>query len=79
MDITPELGTITRTNGIAGQYSYRVPVTYPGEGTSVVEFVGNEHGGPIVMISSGGAQTFVSEPERFGEFSPEWVRRFFGA
>lgn len=79
MGITPELGTITRINAVAGQYKYRVPVTYPGEATSVVEFVGNEYGGPIVVISSSGAQTFVSEPERFGEFSPEWVRRYFGA
>ncbi|MBM4574926.1 hypothetical protein GS896_25505 [Rhodococcus hoagii] len=77
-DTTPELGAITRTSGVAGQFSYRVPVTYPGEGTRTVEFVGSEYGGPITMISNGN-QTFVSEPERFGEFSPTWVRRFFGA
>ncbi|MBM4719611.1 hypothetical protein GS449_14340 [Rhodococcus hoagii] len=28
-DTTPELGAITRTSGVAGQFSYRVPVTYP--------------------------------------------------
>lgn len=78
MSITPELGAITRSNGISGQYSFRVPVTYPGEVASIVEFVGNEHGGPIVMVSNG-IQTFVSDPERFGQFSPEWVRRFFAA
>lgn len=78
MSERPELGKITRTNGIAGQLSYSVPVTYVGEETRVVEFVGNELGGPVVMITGSAGQTFVDEPSRFGEFGPTWVRRFFG-
>lgn len=78
MSITPELGTITHTNGIAGQHSYHVSVTYPGEATRTVQFVGNEHGGPITMISNGD-QVFVTDPGRFGPFSPDWVRRFFSS
>ena len=81
-DATPTLGNIVRSNGIAGQLSYRVDVTYPGEPCKPVVFVGNELGGPIVMIttSSNGteAQVFVDDPARFGVFGPEWVRRFFG-
>ncbi|ULD39026.1 hypothetical protein [Rhodococcus qingshengii] len=77
MSDKPEIGKISRANGIAGQYSFSVPVTYPGEDTSVVQFVGNTNGGPIVMITGNGTQTFVRDPERFGEFSPEWIRRFF--
>lgn len=77
MSDKPEIGKISHANGIAGQHSYSVPVTYPGEDTNVVQFVGNTAGGPIVMITGTGAQTFVTDPERFGEFSPEWVRRFY--
>lgn len=82
-DVTPALGKIVRTNGIAGQVSYRVDVTYPGEPVKPVVFVGNELGGPVVMITTaaGGDETqvFVDDPARFGTFGPEWVRQFFGA
>jgi hypothetical protein len=74
--MTPALGMIVRHAGIAGQYSYTVPVTYEGEETRTVEFVGNVYGGPIVMVTDAD-QVLVTEPERFGRFSPEWVRRFF--
>lgn len=70
---------ITRHAGIAGQYQLTAHVRYPGEGPSVVAFVGSVYGGPVVMISESGAQVFVTEPERFGEFGESWVRRFFGA
>ena len=78
MSERPELGKITRTTGIAGQISYRVPVTYPDEETRAVEFVGNEYGGPVVMITRTTGQTPVDDASRFGDFSPTWVRRFFG-
>ena len=77
MSDKPEIGKISHATGIAGQHSYSVPVTYPGEDTNVVQFVGNTAGGPIVMITGTGAQTFVTDPERFGEFSPEWVRWYY--
>lgn len=74
----PTLGKITRTNGVADAISYSVPVTYQGEPTSTVTFVGNEHGKPIVMITPANPDgVFVTDPERFGSFGPEWVRRFF--
>ncbi|AGB26988.1 hypothetical protein Mycsm_06885 (plasmid) [Mycobacterium sp. JS623] len=82
-EVTPTLGEIVRNNGIAGQVSYRVNVSYPGEPTKPVVFVGNELGGPVVMITTaaGGNETqvFVDDPARFGPFGPEWVRQFFGS
>lgn len=74
----PQLGEIRRANGIAGQVSYSVAVTYPGEAVSTVQFIGSTYGGPVVMVSASGMQTFVKDPARFGEFGPEWVRSFFG-
>ena len=72
-----KLGKITRTNGVAGQLSYGVTVTYPDEPPERVAFVGNVYGGPILMLSHG-RQTWIADPGRQGvEFSPEWVRRFF--
>lgn len=75
----PTLGTIKRTNGVAGQISYTVPVTYPGEPTERLTFVGSVYGGPVVMVTPGyqTEQTFVTDPNRFGPFGPDWVRRFF--
>jgi hypothetical protein len=76
---TPTLGTITRVPGIAGQYGYRVAVTYPGEPVETVTFVGSTYGGPIVMETAMG-QTFVSSAvlDRIGrKLTPEWVRAFF--
>lgn len=75
----PELGNITRHAGVAGQVSYSVTVTYPGESPETVTFVSSVYGGPVVMVTPSLAQTLVTDPERFGTFGPEWVRRFFGA
>ncbi len=69
---------ITRHNGVAGQISYTVDVTYPDEATDRYEFVGSVYGFPVVAISPTGHQVFVRDPGRFGsELNPEWVRRFF--
>lgn len=76
-DGAPVLGPITRRNGLAGQVSYSVEVTYPGESPSVATFVGSVYGGPVVMVMPSGAQVFVTDPGRHGPFGPEWVRRFF--
>ena len=73
----PELGKITRQNGVAGQVSYSVKVTYPGAAPSVVQFVGSTFGGPVVMVTRTFGQQFVRDQGRFGPFGPEWVRRFF--
>lgn len=70
------LHSIKRRTGIAGQFSLLVDVEHE-DGRSRVEFVGNVNGGPVVMILESGAQTFVTEPERFGRFGEDWVRRFF--
>lgn len=73
----PLLGEIRREVGVAGQISYTVAVTYPGEPASSVQFVSSVYGGPVAMVTESGMQTFVDDPARFGEFGPEWVRRFF--
>jgi hypothetical protein len=72
------LGAVRKARGVAGQVSYSVAVTYPGEPASVVTFVGSVYGGPVVMVTASGVQTFVTDPGRFGEFGPVWVARFFG-
>lgn len=77
---TPSLANIRRHNGIAGQFSYSVAVTYPGEAASVVTFVSSVYGGPIVMVTPDGHQVPVSSrvTERIGgTLTPEWVRQFF--
>jgi hypothetical protein len=78
--MNPTLGPILRSNGVAGQIAYSVSVTYPGEDSSVVTFVGSVYGGPVVMQTESNPRgVFVKDVERFGKFSPEWVRRFFSA
>ncbi len=77
MDL-PVLGKIKRSNGVMGEVSYTVEVTYPDEETSLVTFVGSVYGGPVVMITPGlPGGVFVKDVERFGVFGPDWVRRFF--
>ena len=74
----PTLGPIRKGPGIAGQIGYTVEVTYPGEPASRVTFVGSAYGGPVVMQTPGNPEgMFVTEPGRFGDFGPEWVRKFF--
>jgi hypothetical protein len=73
----PMLGPIRKARGVAGELCFTVEVTYEGEPPSVLSFVGNVYGGPVVMVMPSGRQTFVSDPGRFGEFGAEWVRRFF--
>lgn len=71
---------ISHDKTFAGQRSIAADVQYPDETPSRVEFVGPSASiggpGPVVMISRG-HQTFVTDPSRFGDFGPDWVRRFF--
>lgn len=73
----PTVSKIKKHAGIAGQYSVTAEVTYEGEAPEKIEFVGSVYGGPVVMVTPAGTQTFVSEPGRFGEFGTKWVERFF--
>jgi hypothetical protein len=73
----PTLGKIRKQNGVAGQVSCSVPVTYPGEPTRLVTFIGSNYDGPVVMVQPDGQQTGVSEPSRYGSFGEAWVRSFF--
>lgn len=79
-DRGPRVLKVSRGKTLAGQRSITAEVQYPGEKASRVEFVGPSASiggpGPVVMISRG-HQTFVTDPSRFGNFGPEWVRRFF--
>lgn len=78
-DLRPEVIKISRRNGVAGQLSYTARVRYPGEDPGNVTFVGSVYDGPVVMVSDGFPDgLFVSDPGRFGKFSPQWVRRFLG-
>lgn len=74
----PRIVNIRRRMGVAGQLAYTVTVQYPDEPAQRLQFVGNVYGGPIVMVTPNGEQTFVTDPHRFGMFGPEWVKRFFG-
>ncbi len=77
MSDKPTLNKVTRHAGIAGQFEVSAEMTYPGEAPKVIRFVGSTYGGPVVMVTPAGAQHFVTDPDRFGAFGTEWVRRFF--
>jgi hypothetical protein len=64
---------IKKSAGVAGQYSLTAETEH-----GPVAFVGSNYGGPVVMITDSGVQTFVTDPGRFGEFGEAWVRRFVG-
>jgi hypothetical protein len=74
----PRVLKVSRGKTFAGQRSITADVQYSGEPLSHVEFVGPSGGGsgPVVMVVRG-HQTFVRDPSRFGDFGPEWVKRFF--
>lgn len=75
----PEILSLKKDRGVAGQYAITATVCYPDESPSVVTFVGSVYGAPIVMVI-GELQTFVTAPERFGEsLTLQWVRNFFAA
>ena len=73
----PTVLNIRKGAGIAGQYEVTAQVQYDDEAPESITFVGSVYGGPVVMVTPTGAQTFVTEPERHGTFGTEWVRRFF--
>jgi hypothetical protein len=78
MSTNPVVESISTNAGMIGQIAYTATVRYEGEPVRYVAFASNRHGGPVVMVDDTFGQTFVSDPERFGRFSPRWVRRFFG-
>lgn len=75
-----------RINGIAGQYSY--PVEYVGTITDSagvtsalerVQFVGNEYGDTVIVITSMGAQVRIDRSVRDaigGRLSPAWIKHY---
>jgi len=74
------LTKITKRNGPAGQISYTAETA-----DGPLTFVGSVYGGPIVMVTSSGAQTYVSDPGRFADsrkfgnlLDEQWVRNFLG-
>lgn len=76
----PKLSKITRHNGIAGQFSYSVLTTYPGEPAARVEFVGSVYGDTIIMVTDNGTQIPISSrvTDRIGStLDPTWIRAFF--
>ena len=81
IDERPQVVSIVKRIGMAGQYSYRATVRYPPErADSTMEFVGSRYGGPVVAIMGDGSQHFVDQAvvERCGgQLTADWVRRFF--
>jgi hypothetical protein len=79
---TPTIDTIERITGIAGNYAYRVRVTYRDNAGNAISthriiFTGSLYGAPVVMITEHG-HTFVTDWKRHGDkLNPEWIRRFF--
>ncbi len=72
---------IRKQNGPAGQISYTASTD-----DGPLTFVGSVYGGPIVMVTPTGAQTFVSDPGRFASsrafgnlLNEDWVRNFLDA
>lgn len=78
MGEVPRVMNIKRHAGIAGQFAVSASVAYPGEDAETVTFVGSTFGGPVVMVLPSGAEIFVTDPGRHGEFGTAWVERFFG-
>lgn len=75
----PEVLSLKRTDGIAGQIQYDVTVRYE-SGTYQHRLIGSAYGtpGPVFVIFEGGAQVRVDSPQRHGDtFGAEWVRRFY--
>lgn len=66
---------IHKRSGVAGQVSFTAQTD-----DGPLTFVGSVYGGPVVMVTASGHQTFVSDPGRFGEkLSGEWVAAFLKA
>jgi hypothetical protein len=77
-----------RHNGVAGQYSYPVDVTYPvpdpGPNDNTTEqatvvFMHNVFGGPITLITTAGqfhVDSAVKE-RHGGQLTPDWIRSFY--
>jgi hypothetical protein len=90
-DTTPwvTLDTITRDDGVAGQYAYTVELTYWHGGDTEAErdrnadptttvFVSSVYHAPVVMIHNN-VQSFVCDWKQYGEVLDEnWIRRFYG-
>jgi hypothetical protein len=79
-EVGPRVLKLSRDKTFASLRSIVATIQYTGEDPKRVEFVGPSKSvggpGPVVMIVRG-YQTFVTDPARFGDFGPEWVRRFF--
>jgi hypothetical protein len=73
------LVNVRRAAGIAGTARYHATVSRePGGPVDVAAFIGSAYGGPVAMVTEAG-RTLVADPGRFGEFGPDWVRRFFAS
>ncbi len=77
MSKQPTILSIKSTNEIGGRVAHMATVQWPGEEPEVVGFIGSIYGGPVVMVTETFGQVFVTDPGRFGDFSVEWVRRFY--
>ena len=83
-DTTVSVDTITRVSGIAGQYAYRVQVTYRysdgSSETSVATFTSSAYGMPVVLTSAAWPRGLhVYHWQQYGmRLDRAWIRRFYG-
>lgn len=69
---------ITLHKGIAGQLCVTATVDHG----DTVSFYGSVYGGPVVMVTPSGLESFVTDPGRFGAFADdpkEWAHKFVTA
>jgi hypothetical protein len=79
--MTPQLANIARRNGVCGEYTYSVEVTYAGQDTKVVQFSTGLFGKTYtVHMVDGDTRCDVSQSWRYGSpLGPEWIRTFYAA
>jgi hypothetical protein len=77
----PTLANITRHDGVVGEYSYSVEVTYPGQRTTVVKFSTGTFGKTYqVHMTTEDTTEAVSEAWRYGSpLSPEWIHKLYSS
>lgn len=77
----PEVLSIVRSVGVAGNYALTARVRYGDEVPSSVAFHSSSYGGGVVMVTESGVQCFVARSvrDRIGDrLTVGWVHRFFG-
>lgn len=71
MQPSAEVANITRRDGVVGDYSYTVEVTYPGQPTNVVQFTTGTFGNTYsVLMTTKDKTAYVPEAWWYGKVGP---------